>query len=374
MRRIQKLSMFLAAACVVAGCKPEAQQADAAAGPEIPVRAVRVVQVGTGDLVESVSLVGELQGIEEVRVFAQVADRIRTLVVKEGDIVKGGDVLATVNADIHSSAVNQAQAAMEAAIANRDAVHDNLERTRQLAAAGSASRSQLQTLEAQARAAEAQVRQATAGLGQASAQRSRTVIRAPISGVVSQINLREGDLAAPGAPIMTIVRDHRLKAVFRAPERDFLRITEGMNVKVRLLANDATSVDAKVSLRGPVVDRMTRTGLVEVHIDNAEHRLMAGAAVRGTIELSRRPDVVLVPAEAIMLSGETERTGRATAFLTDGKVAKRRDVKVGVRQDGAIEIVEGLSRGDSLIVQGAHFLRDENPIRVMTDGASGEKK
>ena len=135
---------------------------------------------------------------------------------------------------------------------------------------------------------------------------------------------------------MTVVRDHRLKAVFRAPKRDFLRISEGLNVKVRLLADESTGADAKVSLRGPVVDRMTRTGLVEVHLDNAERKLMAGAAVRGTIELSRRPDVVLVPAEAIMFSGETERTGRAVAFLSDGKAAKRRDVKVGVRQEGMI--------------------------------------
>jgi len=353
----------LAVAALITGCKPPEAGA-AGQKAEAAVRTVLAQPVGTGDVTTEVELIGELEGIEEVRVFAQVAERIRSLAVREGDVVKRGDVLAVVNADLQSAGVNQAQAALEAAIANRDAVMDNLNRTRELARAGSATQSQLQTLEAQARAAEAQVRQASAGLGQAATQRSRAVIRAPIDGVVTQVTVEAGDMASPTQPLMTIVRDQRLKAVFRVPEREFFRIREGMKVRLQPLADEETVVVGEVTLKGPVVDRMTRTGLMEVHVDNPDGALIAGTSVRGIVELGRRENVVLVPAEAVMLTAETERTGMAVAFVTDGKVAKRRDVKVGARQGGSLEIVEGLEPGESLVVQGAHFLRDGSPVKV----------
>lgn len=355
----------LVPALFVAACKPKQDpEAAAAAAKEASTRTVRAAPVGTGDVVTEVELVGELEGIEEVRVFPMVAERIRSLAVKEGDTVKEGDVLAVVHAELQSEGVNQAQAGLEAALANKDAIMDNLKRTRELVQAGSATPSQLQTLEAQARAAEAQVRQASAGLGQASAQKSRSVIRAPISGVVTQVTVKEGDMAAPQQPILTVVRDHRVKAVFRVPERDFFKVREGQKVVLHPLADESANVEAQVTVKGQVVDRLTRTGLVEVHVDNAERKLMAGASVRAKVELGRREDLVLVPAEAVMLTGETERTGRAIAFVTDGKIASRREVKVGARQGDKIEIVEGLKPGESLVVQGAHFLRDGSPVRV----------
>jgi len=138
------------------------------------------------------------------------------------------------------------------------------------------------------------------------------------------------------------------------------------------LANPQQKVTAAITVRGPVVDRMTRTGLVEVHLDNAGEVLVAGSSVRAVIELGRREGVVLVPAAAVLLSTETERNGKAMAFVTDGKVARKRTVIVGARQGDALEIRQGLAAGESLIVQGAHFLRDGNPVTVLAGKDSQE--
>ena len=120
------------------------------------------------------------------------------------------------------------------------------------------------------------MRQASAGLGSAGAQRDRVVVRSPISGVVAQVQLREGDLAATGMPIMTVIKPDRLKAVLRVPERDFLRVKQGMKVNLSPLAVPEQKVEGTVTLKGPVVDRMTRTGLVEVHLDNTDGALVPG--------------------------------------------------------------------------------------------------
>jgi len=121
-----------------------------------------------------------------------------------------------------------------------------------------------------------------------------------------------------------------------------------------------------------VVDRLTRTGLVEIHLGNAERALMAGSAVRAKVELARKAGVVLVPAEAVIFTGDTERTGRALAFVAQGKLALRREVRVGVRQGDQLEILEGLAPGEQLIVQGAHLLRDQNPIVVLDEGGQAK--
>lgn len=385
-RRLLPARLALGAALVAlsaAACQRPAP--DAGAAQKLATRVVRVTDVARGDVVETVEITGELLGAEEVRVFAQVTERIDKLLVDEGDRVKAGQVLAVVRSDLLRAGEKQARAAMAAANANLDALRDQLQRTRALARAGAATAAQLESLEAQERAAAAQVQQMNAALSQASTQRGFSEVRAPISGVVTLLAVRAGDFASPQAPLMTIVRDDEIKAVLRVPERDFLRVRAGMSVRLAPLATPDQAAEAKVSLRGPVVDRTTRTGLVEVHLKNADGRLVAGSVVRAVIELNRRPDVVLVPAEAILFSNDTDRTGEATAFVADGTVARRRPVRVGVRQGGDIEIVEGLEPGERLIVQGAAFVRDGNPIEILTasrqaatppllEGGTGETK
>ncbi|HSP79171.1 MAG TPA: efflux RND transporter periplasmic adaptor subunit [Myxococcaceae bacterium] len=363
--RVARRKTACVALVALAACsKPEGKEAEGKQEVELAVRTVRVAPVEKGDVVEEVELIGELEGMQEVRVSTLVPERIRSLAVREGDRVKEGDLLATLQGELQSEGLNQAQAGLEAAIANRDAILDNLRRTRTLVEAGSAAQAQLDALEAQARAAEAQVRQAGAAVAQASAQRNRTTIRSPLAGVVATVHLRVGDLAGGSMPIVTVVKADSVKAVLRVPERDFLRVKEGMPVRVSPLAKPEQVVEGRVSLKGPVVDRMTRTGLVEVHLDNKDGQLVAGSAIRAAIELNRREGVVLVPAEAVLLEGDTERTGRATAFVSDGAKAQRREVRVGARQEDRLEVVEGLAAGEQLIVQGAHLLRDGNPITL----------
>jgi RND family efflux transporter MFP subunit len=371
-----RLAVALLVPCVLAAAACQPSGATEATKPvstlSLPVRTVEVAPVGTGEVVEAVRLVGDLQGIEEVRVFAQVPERIRTFAVKEGQAVRPGDVLATLWSDLQNEGVNQAEAALEAALTQRDAAQDNLKRVKGMAEAGSAPQAQLEMALTQMRGAEAQVRQATAMVGSASAQKDRTLVRAPIRGVVTQVMLREGDLAGMGMPIMTLVRPDRLKAVLRVPERDFFQVREGMPVRIEPLGRAGLVADGKVSLKGPVVDRLTRTGLVEVVLENADGKFTAGSAVRASIELLRRPDVVLVPAGAVLFTADTERTRQALAFVAEGTVARRREVTVGWREGDRLEIVKGLSKGEQLVVQGAHLLRDANPLKIVSAAGGGE--
>ena len=365
---LQGVAALAGALLLFTGCqKSEAASPEASAA--LPTRTVTVQPVSRGAVVTSIDIVGELQGIEEVRVFSQVPDRIRTLTVNEGDKVRKGDIIATIWGEAQAEAVNQAEAALEAALANRDAAKDNVIRMRNLFENHSITASQLEASEAQYRAAEAQVRQATAGVASAGVAKNKTVVRSPTSGVVSQIILREGDLAS-GSPILTVIRPDRLKAVLRVPERYFLRMKRGMKVAISPLAKPEQVVEDKVGLLGPVVDRASRTGLVEVYLNNKDGKLVAGSAIRAVIELDRRENVMLIPGEAAILSTETERTGKATVFVRDGDIAHERQIKIGVRQSDELEVLEGLTDGEPLVVRGSAFLREGNPIHVVESAAT----
>lgn len=363
------LPAVLPALALAVGCKPP----EKTESEETPPRPVRVHPVERGDVVRAVEVVGELEGIEEVRVFPQVqGERIRTLSVKEGDTVKAGALLATVSMDMLDNAAKQAGAALEAARANLASVEDNLRRTRPLADAGSVPVAQIEALETQLRAAQAQVRQLEAGAAQASVQRDRGQIRSPIAGVVMGLTAREGDLVTPQLPLLTVVRSDKLKVVLRVPERDFLKIERGMTVRLSPLARPDLRVEASVTVLSPAVDRTTRTGLVEIHLDNRDGKLTPGSSIRAWVELERRKDVLLVPAEAVLFTTKTQDTREATAFVADGSTARRRTVRIGARQEDRLEIEDGLAAGESVVVQGAHFLRDGYPLRVLNAQSDGE--
>ncbi len=184
------------------------------------------------------------------------------------------------------------------------------------------------------------------------------------------LTLREGDLASAGQTLMTIVRDEALRVVLQVPERSFLHVRAGMPVRVSPLANPELSVEGKVTLRGPVVNRATRTGRVEIDLPNLDGQLVAGSAVKVRIETARREGVVLVPVESVLLLPDTETTKLAEAFVVEGERASLRKVTVGKRQGDQMEIQEGLTPGESLVIRGAHLLKDKNPVRVENSKAT----
>jgi len=361
------LVLLAAAALALAGCQKHAAKKK---GSDVLLRAVETKPVGTQDLVHTVDVLGELEGKSEVTVFAEVPERIRALPVQTGDHVHAGQILAVLRGELQGDAVKQAEAGLEAATASADALRDQVKRVRALVRAGTASKSQLDGLEAQLAAAQAQVRQVNASLSQASTQKSRTLIRAPIDGVVAGLTVHVGDMAAPQRPLCTIVQDDEVKAVLRVPEREFFQVKEGMPATLSPLADPSVVVHGKVTLKGPVVDRMTRTGDVEIRLPNEDHKLIAGSAVNVSIEVSRKKNVVMVPASALIFTPETLTDHKAIAYVVVNDVAHRRSVIIGDRQKAMVEVVKGLKAGEQLVTLGAQLLRDDNPVKV-TNGAVG---
>ncbi|MEZ4250148.1 MAG: efflux RND transporter periplasmic adaptor subunit [Polyangiales bacterium] len=347
----------------LAACAPEE------AAPEPAPRLVRVEVAARGPAIDRLVLLGDVEGELDVRVVAELPERIRELHVAEGDAVTEGAPIATLEAATTSADVAQADAALSAAEAARDQLRVDLARVAPLVERSALPRSQREALESQLRSADAQVAQLRAGRQAASLRRGRTVVRAPASGIVAELGVDPGDLVSPQVPLARVVRMDRVKVVLRVVEQDFVRLAEGMQVVVRPTALPEITRSGTLARKSPVLDRISRTGVVEIDVDNPDHVLRPGMVAEVAIELERRENVVLVPSRAVLMSTRTARERVAHVYVEDDGRVVRREVALGRRypsenDESRVEIVRGLEGGEAVVVEGHHVLRDGARVRV----------
>ena len=392
MRRRHALALLLAAS-LSAGCDRFAPKAES---EEPPPRLVITEPMRVEDAIERLEILGDVHGDQEVRVFAQVPERIRVLHVQDGDTVRAGDPLVTLEADLQASGLMQAEAALGAAEAGREQLRADLARVGRLVREGALPRSQLEALEAQLRTRVAQVAPVRAARRTAGEQRSRTVVRAPIDGTVALLAVSQGDMVAPSVPICAVVQMDKVQVTLRVTEQDFVRIRAEMPVEIRPPALPEVVRIGRVRRVSPVLDPLTRTATVEVEVENEDRVLRPGMVAEAAIELSRRPNVILAPSRALVLSSRTDSDREAAIFVfergaqrSDGRptpaavrrcrdavsqrsdpcnreagVAHRRAVVLGRRYDRLVEITSGLEGTEEVVVQGQHLLRDGASVRT----------
>jgi membrane fusion protein (multidrug efflux system) len=333
---------------------------------------VEVMKVAPGSIARVLAYDADIQGELEVKVFAQVAERIISLPVEEGMAVKRGQTLAILRADGLSEGVRSAAAAVDAARADRDNLKEELARAEKLAARHIVARAQVDQLRLRVASAEAQIRRLEAMTGQARTARSHAVVRSPITGVVGRRYLSLGDLAVPTLPILTVVRMDRVELTVEVPEQELADVREGTAVGVRVARYGDRVFPGKVVLIAPTIDRQTRTARVKVRVDNPKHELMPGMLARVTIEVERHEGVLVVPYSSLII--ETAPGGGLAyrAFVADGTTARERLVTLGIVDGPRVEVRAGLKAGELLITKGQHLLDQGRTIEIVERrGAAG---
>lgn len=333
---------------------------------------VEVAPVVSDDAVLELTLLGDVHGEVEVRVFSQLPERVRELHVEDGQLITEGEPLVTLEADLPASEVGQASAALVAAEASRDQIQADLARISGLVATHVLPASRGETLTNQLRSAEARVEQLRAARRAAGQRRDRTVIRAPVDGMVALLAVEDGDMVSPQVPVCAIVQMDRVDVHFSVVEMDYVRLEEGMPTTVTPPALPDVHRAGAISEISPVLDPLTRTATVEVRLDNADHVLRPGMVAEVAIELERRPDVTMVPARAVLMTTRTDTAREGYVFVADDATAERRTVSLGRRYGERMEITEGLTPGERVVVMGQHVLRDGSTIRIRdAEGAGG---
>lgn len=231
-------------------------------------------------------------------------------------------------------------------------------RSRELFATKALSESQLDQLQATLSAAEARVAGTRSLLND-------MIIRAPFAGRVGLRNISVGSFVTPGAVITTLDDTSIIKLDFSVPEVFLATLKEGMQIHASTSAYPQEKFQGQVSSIDSRLDPVSRAIVVRALVTNKDGRLKPGMFM--TVKLLRNESpALLIPEQALVPEGE-----RKFVFVVrDGKAA-RVEVQTGRRRPGQVEIVDGVSEGDVVVVEGTQKVREGGPVKVVQDDAGG---
>lgn len=290
-----------------------------------PARAERLSQ--------EIIAVGSLRSGESVTLSSEIAGRIAKIQFREGQPTRAGAPLFLLDDSIYRAEVEQAKASL--ALSQR-----NHERAVELFA-----RKLISTRERDEAAAKLDVDQATLQL--AEARLAKTRITAPFDGVVGLRSVSPGDYVTPGQPLAPLEQLHLLKADFRLSEAALSRIAVGQVLNLEVDAYPGQVFPGKVYAIDPGLAEDTRSIGVRAHVPNDKGRLRPGLFARVRLVIAQRDNAILVPEQAIVPQGQQ----LFVYVIKDGRAAIR-PVRVGARQNGRAEILEGVAAGDLVITAG----------------------
>lgn len=320
--------------------------AAAAQAPVVPVGLVAVHTVGHG-----VEFEGVLQAVKQSTLSAQASGRITQWLVRAGDRVKAGQLLAVIDDRVPQAGVSQAQAQVAQADAQLAQAQAQYARTQDLQAKGFISQAALDVAASQFKSAQAGATGALAGQAQSQLAQGFTRLTAPYDGWVLSTHAETGDLAMPGAPLVTVYAPQPMRAVTYVPASRQAVATQAAQVEVRLPGGQWVTPVARATL--PAADPVSQT--VEWRLEmpaSALPGMVPGQQVQVRFA-SAQAQRLTVPSQAVFRRGElsavyvvreapvTDKTGGvASSFVL-------RAVRLGSNHGTAgIEVLAGLSSGD----------------------------
>ena len=189
-------------------------------------------------------------------------------------------------------------------------------------------------------------------------------VESPLGGVVGRMMVDVGSNVSPQTAIALVVDMEKVRVLLDVPEKYLPAISAGMAAEVTVEAYPDKTFTGSIVRISPVVDTATRTSLVEISIDNKEHKLYSGMYAKVRVVTREFKDSLVVLKEAVL----GKEPQQYVYVIRDNKAALR-DVKVGVRQGPYLQIAEGLSAGDKVVVMGQQRLYEGAPVLVEENGS-----
>jgi len=317
---------------------------------------VEVAQVKTIALQDDAQAVGSLRSRQSVVLRPEVAGRIAQIGFAEGQRVRKGQLLVQLDDVLQRAELSQAQAQLSIARAN-------LKRNEELVAQAFVAQRVLDESRAALQVAEAQVALAQARL-------ARMRVLAPFDGTVGLRNINLGEYVKDGADLVNLEDTSQLTVDFRLPERYQTRIATGQSVKVELDALPGKTFNARVQAVDPLLDANGRSIAVRAVLPPAPGgELRPGMFARVTTVFATNDAALVVPEEAIVPQGGKQFV---VVLVKEGEgdgaklVSRRTEVQLGVRRGAQVQVISGVSEGDTVVVAGQQRLqKDGTAVRVV---------
>lgn len=309
---------------------------------------VEVIDVTRGDVFAAYTGSGSLEAFEEATVVAKVGGEVRSILVEEGDVVKRNQVLARLDGD-------RLRLQLEQSKANLGRLEQEYQRNVELHERGLVAASAFETTKYE-------LDGLRAAYELAKLEYAYTTIRAPISGVISQRDIKVGNTIDPNAPTFRLTALDPLVAYLFIPEREFGLIKANQDVSLTIDALPGQEFVGTVARISPTVDPESGTFKATVEVNDAQRQLKPGMFGRFAIIYDAQRDALILPRDALI-----ELTSGTSLFaVEDGKVS-RIEVKTGYAWQGNVSILEGIDDSARVVIVGQGALKDGSSVRVIGD-------
>jgi len=336
------------------GCTALLMVAVSARGQQAPP--VIVAEAREASFVDRVEALGTLRANESVEVTATVSEMVTVIHFQDGQRVKAGDILVEMTNE-------EEHALIEEGLSTVAEAKKQYDRMRTLAQRGAASESLLDQRRRDYETAKARLRALESNL------KDRLVL-APFSGVVGLRNISVGALIEPGDVITTLDDDSVMKLDFTVPAVHLASLRKGLSIEARSSAFVGRTFEGRVSGIDSRIDPVTRSVTVRAVLPNPERVLKPGLLMQ--VDLLKNPrDVLTVPEEALIPSGRKNYV-LVVERSASPAVSSRREVTIGARRPGQVEILGGLAAGELVVVHGTLKVRPGQPVSVMAEQTGDE--
>ena len=342
---IALLALAAVAACNRAESEGKGEGGPGGAGGGPPAMPVEAAAARADTVIDAILATGQVEALHSIELKPDVEGRLVQILVREGTLVGRGTPLFKID-----DAELKAQVAE--VTAERDLARQSLSRTRDLLSQKASSQAELERTEATLRSNEAQ-------LARLQVRLDRTLVRAPFAGVVGQRFVSPGDYVTSDTRLAMVQTVSPQRASFQVPERYADQLKVGQQVSFRVAALPGREFTGKVDFVDPVVQLPGRTIMVKARVPNPRRELQAGMFIEARLATAIRPSAVVIPEDAILpLQGSN-----FVWVVADGKAA-RREVVLGVRTPGFVEIKNGVEKDEQVVVGGQERLAEGAPVQA----------
>lgn len=324
---------------------------------------VKVFKVSKQKISEKLNFTGLIEPRKKVTVTPDIAGKVAKIYVEEGDKVREGQLLAELDTRATRLQLEQAEAALAVAEANHKDAKRNMERMERLSKEKAVSDQQYEKIRLAYEAADAQLQQAKAAVNLARHQLDVSMMKAPFSGVIASKNAEVGDVInpmmggfSPTSGVLTLMDFSQVEIEIEVSPNDIVRIKRGQVAHLKVSALPDKVFEGRVTIVNLTADPLTKKFKVEVRINNPDLILRPNTFGEVTIEVSTHEEALVVPQVAILED--------QFVFLARETTAVRREVTLGLQNAELVEVVNGVTEGDLVIVEGNYGLEDGSEIEI----------
>jgi len=373
-RRFVKPFLIVAAVVIVAGSLvglrlTQAKKDDpkSAEKPVLEFTPADIATVEMRELQRSLSISGSLSPVLQATVRSKVPGEVQKVIVREGDRVTEGQVIATIDTADLKARMDAQVAALEESRAKANIAQKNRENNQQLLRQNFISQNAFDTTQSVYEGAVAAVKSAQAQLRIAEKAMQDAVVRAPFAGIVSRRMINVGEKVGIDSPLFTVVDLAKMEIEAPAPASEIPAVKVGQVAQFRVDGFGERAFDGRIERINPSAEQGSRSITLYVSVANRDGALKGGMFAKGQLILDRSPPTAVVPAGALR-----EEAGQAFVYtIENGKVA-RRAVTVGMREEGLVEIRSGLEKGIPVVRARITDLKPGSPAILKTSAIASQ--